>query len=219
MKLVADLRALWRDGGALTRAALVTLGVSVTVHLLALGGLSALDLGYPVLFIPHLTVMVLGFALLGGGYDKRYRTFRRRYPFRSPWPIPIPWRVVILEAFFAIYLAGWVVYLVTRVGEGSPEPHDGGYAWMNRGQVVRELTYGEFRRLNADFLGIFSATWCFFSLGIALIQHRYTVRMRQLRDGDDAMTSLPRAAADAIVPSCPSPTSPERSTSSAPPKR
>ena len=219
MGLAADFRALWREGGWLTRGALVTFGVSVAINLLALAGVSTLDIGYAPLYIPHIAVMVLGFATVAQGADKRYRDFRRRYPFGSPWPIPIRRRVVLLEAFVALNLAGWVLYSTMTTGPGSAEPHDGGYAWMNRGEVVRELTYAEYHRANANFLAVFSAAWCFFSLGIALIHHRYAVRMRQLRGDAGAPATLTPGPADAIVPPCPPQTSPASSTSSAPPKR
>ena len=178
MKLADDVRALWKEGGWMARASLVVLAVAVSMHLAALGGLGMSEVGFTAVGVPHVAVIVLGWCLVGRGFANNYRGWRARMSFRA-FRGPSAWRLWIVFALLALYTGGWALYLAS-LGEGGPELRDGAYVWMNGATLVREISPAEYHRWNAAMLALFSAAWCWFSLGIAIGHWKADAYLRSL---------------------------------------
>lgn len=164
--IAGDLRAIWREGGLLSRASLVVLAVAAAMHLAALVGLGMNDVGFVAIGVPHVAVIVLGLCLVGRGFIGHWRGWKTGTSFRA-FRGPSAWRLWLLFALIGLYMGGWVVYLVLR-GEGGAELRDGVYVWVDGARVVREITPAEYHRWEVAMLALFTAAWCWFSLAIAI---------------------------------------------------
>jgi hypothetical protein len=127
----------------------------------------------------HLAVMALGITLfLRVAY---HQLFALRYPRVQPATNSLPSGLVWGAVASLCYTMAMVAWLVIRFGEGGAEVHDGREVWVNGGRIVRDLPPGSVAAFAEWTLRVFSASWLFFALLIALIGHRVEERIRGYR--------------------------------------
>jgi hypothetical protein len=172
------IREFWRRTYTLPRAALACATISAALNVSSYAGLG-IDWAGGALSVVHLAVMALGLALfVRSGYERTLSVLRRRAQVDvDPMPRRLIWSTV---ASFG-YLVALLIGIAVVYGEGFAEVRDGREVWVVGSSVVRTLPEGSVDAHHARSLRIFSASWIFFGLFIALMAHRVEDRIRALR--------------------------------------
>ncbi|HYO78720.1 MAG TPA: hypothetical protein VE010_19830 [Thermoanaerobaculia bacterium] len=128
--------------------------LSLAVHVSTFAGHSPLD-RVPALWLLHIgTFVVAGPAILlvaGAARQKRLRAFVAPYP------------KAVIAAVIAVHVCASVAGLTAfRSLEGVAEERPSGYALVNRGELIREISRDEFLRARALDSRAFSAVWLSF---------------------------------------------------------
>ena len=127
----------------------------------------------------HVAVMALGVALfVRSGYERTLTVLRPRASIDVD---PLPRRLIWLTAASCAYFVALLVGMAVVYGEGFAEVRDGREVWVVGNSVVRTLPAGFVEAHQARSLRIFSASWLFFGLFIALLAHRVEDRIRAIR--------------------------------------
>jgi hypothetical protein len=171
------IREFWSRAYTLPRAAIVCAAIAALLNALSYfgftmnwaGGLGAI----------HVAIMLLGLAaLVRAGYERMRSAFRRKV---RPDPDPLPKGLIWLTVASLAYLVALIIMLAAVYGEGFAEVRDGREVWVVGNSVVRTLPPGSVAEHNARSLRIFSASWLFFGLLMALLSHRVEERIHGVR--------------------------------------
>lgn len=127
---------------------------SLFVHVPTFWGVSIPDL-FPAVWLLHAGVFIvfapLVFVLAAARKEGRLRSVFASFP---PW-------VIALAFLLQIYTVV-VAFGAFAVSQGIAEERPSGYALINHGELVRELTYEEYRHARALESRGFSSGWLMF---------------------------------------------------------
>jgi hypothetical protein len=177
-----DVREFWQEAGGFAKTALVVAAVSLALNVGSYLGLRARG-PFQALHALHWVVMLLGVGLVFVIVHAKVRTARHRWStgIGEPPAPPLPRSLVVAAAGGGLYLVALLGYAGLVIGEGGPDLRDGREVWVHAGRVVRELRPGERLAMERFELRIFSASWFFAALLIALIGHSALARGRDGR--------------------------------------
>ena len=180
------VREFWRDSGGLARTALAVALFALALNAGTYVGLRARG-PFAALHALHGVVILLGVALFFAVGWAELRSAGRRSRSIDPSPAPIvrlPRSLVAGAVGAGVYLAALVAYAAVAIGEGGADVRDGRDVWVHAGRVVRDLRPGERLAMERFELRIFSASWLFFTLVIALAGGRALARTRTVHAPD-----------------------------------
>ena len=173
------VRDLWREAGGFAKTAFVVAAVSLALNVGSYFGLRARG-PFQALHALHWVVMLLGVALVFVIAYANVRKVRRRWTtgIGEPPAAPLPRLLIAAAAAGGLYLVALLGYGGLVIGEGGPDRREGREVWVHAGRVVRDLRPGERLAMERFELRIFSASWFFGALLIALIGHSALARGR-----------------------------------------
>jgi hypothetical protein len=178
MPAALTIREFWMRTHTLPRAALACAAISAALNVSSYAGLR-MNWAGGVLSVVHLAVMALGLALfVRSGYERTLSVLRRRAHVDGD---PVPRGLIWLTVASLAYLVALLIGIAVVYGEGFAEVRDGREVWVVGSSVVRTLPAGSVDAHHARSLRIFSASWVFFGLLVALLAHRVEDRIRALR--------------------------------------
>jgi hypothetical protein len=180
--LLMTVRDLWREAGGFAKTGLVVAAVSLALNVASYFGLRARG-PFQALHALHWVVILLGVALVFVIAYAKVRAVRRRWTtgIAEPPAAPLPRVLIAAAAGGGLYLIALLGYGGLVIGEGGPDLREGREVWVHAGRVVRELRPGERLAMERFELRIFSASWFFGALLIALIGHSALSRGRSGR--------------------------------------
>jgi hypothetical protein len=188
------VREFWHDSGSLARTALAVALLSLGINAATYLGLRARG-PFSMLHALHGVVILLGVALFVAiGYAQLRKAWRRwsSAGARPTAEARLP-RILVAGTIVAgLYVVALFAYAAIAIGEGGPQLREGRDVWVHAARVVRELQPGERLAMERFELRLFSASWLFFTLVIALAGHGAVARTPAVRS--NALSSDPFSA-------------------------
>jgi len=149
--------------------------LAIIAHLISLYGIN-LQAVFPPIFLLHIIIFVVWIPsiLKLNNIKKEYKIQHGKYPRISVLNLNkflpnTPKAVFMASIFFGIY-AGINFYIFMMIGEGGgPNIIDGVYVLSNHGDIIREISFLEYQKFQANEIRGFSGLWMAFYVVAVMI--------------------------------------------------